>query len=104
MTARQPQTRFEAAMLGLTGLGYPAVTAGPQPAGVQRGAPLAPNRPRGLFGASVRSRPFQVGMGSAAFAGDAGDRKSVVQGKSVSVRVDLGCRRILYRKPNRDTY
>src|SRR3546814_17218184 len=31
-----------------------------------------------------------------AFAG--GDRKSVVSGKSVSVRVDLGCRRIIKKK------
>src|SRR3546814_14930726 len=29
---------------------------------------------------------------------DGQDRKSVVQGKSVSVRVDLGCRRILKKK------
>lgn len=72
MTARQPQSPYEAAMLGLSGIGFPAVTAGPQPAGVQRGAPLAPNRPRGLFGASVRSRPYQVGMGSADFADDTG--------------------------------
>src|SRR3546814_18495630 len=28
----------------------------------------------------------------------AGDRKSVVLGKSVSVRVDLGCRRIIKKK------
>src|SRR3546814_20050294 len=31
----------------------------------------------------------------------AGDRKSVVSGKSVSVRVDLGCRRILNKKDNK---
>src|SRR3546814_4826604 len=30
--------------------------------------------------------------------GDAVDRKSVVEGKSVAVRVDLGCRRILKKK------
>src|SRR3546814_13628762 len=29
------------------------------------------------------------------------DRKSVVSGKSVSVRVDLGCRRIIRKKNNR---
>src|SRR3546814_12041701 len=32
-----------------------------------------------------------------------GDRKSVVEGRSVSVRVDLGCRRIIKIKTNRDT-
>src|SRR3546814_17705206 len=31
-------------------------------------------------------------------SGDAGDRKSVVSGKSVSVRVDLGGRRIIKKK------
>src|SRR3546814_11016983 len=35
---------------------------------------------------------------SAADALDAGDRKSVVEGKSVSVRVDLGGRRIIKKK------
>src|SRR3546814_12068008 len=29
---------------------------------------------------------------------DRGDRKSVVSGKSVSVRVDIGCRRIIKKK------
>src|SRR3546814_18092561 len=30
------------------------------------------------------------------------DRKSVVSGKSVSVRVDLGCRRIIKKKTKKD--
>src|SRR3546814_19952682 len=33
------------------------------------------------------------------FSGDLGDRKSVVSGKSVSVRVDLVGRRIIKKKP-----
>src|SRR3546814_12048205 len=32
-----------------------------------------------------------------------GDRKSVVSGKSVSVRVDLGCRRIITKKTKTNT-
>src|SRR3546814_13244523 len=32
-----------------------------------------------------------------------GDRKSVVEGKSVSVRVDLGGRRIIKKKKNKNT-
>lgn len=71
MTARQPQSPYEAAMLGLTGLRFPAVTAGPQPAGVQPRGLMSPNKPRGLFGASVRRAPFQVGMGSADYMNDA---------------------------------
>src|SRR3546814_12830158 len=37
-------------------------------------------------------------LGLAAVAGLDGDRKSVVEGKSVSVRVDLGGRRIIKKK------
>src|SRR3546814_19077134 len=33
---------------------------------------------------------------------DAGDRKSVVSGKRVSVRVDLGCRRIIKKTQNKN--
>src|SRR3546814_16280745 len=39
--------------------------------------------------------PLYKTMPNASVAGDAEDRKSVVKGKSVSVRVDLGGRRIL---------
>src|SRR3546814_16170612 len=42
---------------------------------------------------SHRKADVQPGRGSAA-----GDRKSVVKGKSVSVRVDLGGRRIIKKK------
>src|SRR3546814_14997452 len=51
----------------------------------------------------VKSARF-IGVGVAGDAqpsetrADAGDRKSVVQGKSVSVRVDLGGRRIIKKK------
>src|SRR3546814_15419042 len=40
----------------------------------------------GVYQDNIYSRGFNV------------DRKSVVEGKSVSVRVDLGCRRILKKK------
>src|SRR3546814_21085898 len=39
--------------------------------------------------------------GLAGFLGREGDRKSVVEGKSVSVRVDLGGRRIINKKKER---
>src|SRR3546814_19185724 len=39
-----------------------------------------------------------------AWLGDGKDRKSVVSGKSVSVRVDLGGRRIVKKKMKRTTY
>src|SRR3546814_17215509 len=52
-----------------------------------------------------RARPFSRGFRRASAgqtSGGAGriDRKSVVQGKSVSVRVDLGGRRIIKKKKN----
>src|SRR3546814_12985959 len=46
----------------------------------------------------VVQQPQRVGEGIAPL-----DRKSVVEGKSVSVRVDLGGRRII-KKKNRDTH
>src|SRR3546814_13411362 len=46
-------------------------------------------------------RPQAGGTGAArADPADRGDRKSVVEGKSVSVRVDLGGRRIINKKKN----
>src|SRR3546814_84741 len=43
------------------------------------------------------------GAGEALADRGAGDRKSVVSGKSVSVRVDLGGRRIIKKKKRSDT-
>src|SRR3546814_15515444 len=40
------------------------------------------------------------GIPTALYAARPEDRKSVVSGKSVSVRVDLGCRRIIKTKTN----
>src|SRR3546814_12741228 len=63
----------------------------PAPGEVKRRAVDAKAQPR-------RSRPVGKDMAKMAFAGGAahfGDRKSVVAGKSVSVRVDLGGRRII---------
>src|SRR3546814_14991726 len=42
--------------------------------------------------------------GSAKAVAAAGDRKSVVSGKSVSVRVDLGGRRIIKKKTTQDQH
>src|SRR3546814_17399093 len=63
----------------------------PRPAGG-----LRPGLPRVL----AQSRDFAEHDGAAAARHHApgGDRKSVVQGKSVSVRVDPGCRRIITKK------
>src|SRR3546814_18215886 len=63
-----------------------------------RAFPLSPPR---------RSRPPQAAAafpaGSAPGGGRLRDRTSVVEGKSVSVRVDLGGRRIIKKTKNEDT-
>src|SRR3546814_17761053 len=46
----------------------------------------------------VAARAGRTGAGGRPVPGVGGDRKSVVLGKSVSVRVDLGCRRIIKKK------
>src|SRR3546814_14618192 len=68
---------------------------------IQKGScPIAPysNAPTGLYGASApvaqAARVSRV-RGRSRFMAGALDRKSVVQGKSVSVRVDVGGRSIL---------
>src|SRR3546814_13464384 len=48
----------------------------------------------------VDHRPVEEAYGFV-FRADDGDRKSVVEGKSVSVRVDLGGRRIITKKTNK---
>src|SRR3546814_16154154 len=53
--------------------------------------------------ADCRKRVTRLPLGAAALAGTS-DRKSFVWGKSVSVRVDLGCRRILKNKTNINTH
>src|SRR3546814_16051752 len=55
-----------------------------------RGRPSTPARP-GYRSCSISSRPGYIG-----------DRKSVVSGKSVSVRVDLGGRRTIKNKANQE--
>jgi hypothetical protein len=56
MTARQPRTPQEAAMLDPTGL---------------MSFPTAPNQPRGIFGATTRRRaPFRLGIGGTGYAAD----------------------------------
>lgn len=69
MTARQPQSPYEAAMLGLTGLGYPAVTAGPQPVGVQR-QQFPPTARRGMFGGGIGRRTPMIGGSGTQYADD----------------------------------
>src|SRR3546814_15226094 len=49
----------------------------------------------------LRQAPVPVGMGEAILGG--GDRTSVVSGKSVSVRVDLGGRRIIKQQTTQNT-
>src|SRR3546814_15426883 len=46
-------------------------------------------------------RADEVVLAQAAHVVGGIDRKSVVEGKSVSVRVDLGCRRIIKKKKNK---
>src|SRR3546814_18088979 len=67
------------------------------PRGPSRGAQIYPDR------RSVRAR-VAVRLGFRDLAADRAreDRKSVVSGKSVSVRVDLGGRRIIKKKRNSD--
>src|SRR3546814_17730240 len=80
------------------------------------GRQLCPRRPRrtgpdpiAAAGTGRRARPAataaEPGREVAARRGQlsALDRKSVVQGKSVSVRVDLGGRRIIKKKKNKKT-
>src|SRR3546814_15913708 len=53
-------------------------------------------------GARVVARPGQLVLDQCpAVGGEGEDRKSVVEGKSVSVRVDLGGRRIIPKKTNK---
>src|SRR3546814_11586289 len=47
-------------------------------------------------------RGFGRGLGGGFWRGSGQDRKSVVEGKSVSVRVDVGGRRIIKQKQNKD--
>src|SRR3546814_13880043 len=52
-----------------------------------------------------RLRQFQAGLSDRRADGNADpDRKSVVEGKSVSVRVDLGGRRIIKKKRSKKKY
>src|SRR3546814_20990793 len=51
-------------------------------------------------GAGTQRVLEREGLRQSAIAGEHGDRKSVVSGKSVSVRVDLGGRRIINKKKN----
>src|SRR3546814_19825510 len=44
------------------------------------------------------ARGLYTEEGFVVLAGSSGDRKSVVEGKGVSVSVDLGCRRIINKK------
>src|SRR3546814_11549520 len=57
---------------------------------------------RGLGARAIRGRGGRTGdvqvLALGVLRGVAGDRKSVVEGKSVSVRLDLGCRRIIQKK------
>src|SRR3546814_15430079 len=66
----------------------------------------APGKPVRLGAAAFADEEFGIGFG--AIAGDydlsAADRKSVVQGKRVSVRVDLGGRSIIQKKKQMRTH
>src|SRR3546814_10936636 len=59
----------------------------------RRAAPVLAARRRGRTAAHLRGGPLRGRV-----AAPPGDRKSVVEGKSVSVRVDLGGRRIIKKK------
>src|SRR3546814_18501735 len=48
--------------------------------------------------AQLQLEPWTESLGLPNFMGGFGDRKSVVSGKSVSVRVDLGGRRLINKK------
>src|SRR3546814_18648698 len=69
----------------------------------ERGISQARGRRRGA-GQGVRGAPPRRGVGRRGPSGQAqrfpyrGERKSVVSGKSVAVRVDLGGRRIIKKK------
>src|SRR3546814_12317602 len=58
---------------------------------------------RGEFPARAGRRARRRGRGDARVDLARADRKSVVEGKSVSVRVDLGGRRIIKKKKNQTT-
>src|SRR3546814_14848048 len=70
---------------------------------VWRTAARAPASPRSISASSRLSSWRQSSMrwrGAASLRIRSSDRKSVVQGKSVSVRVDVGGRRIIKKKSN----
>src|SRR3546814_14273657 len=62
---------------------------------------LSPGAARGSL--LARRRGLTCVRSSRVPSGEVGDRKSVVVGKRVSVRVDLGGRRILKKKTNTQT-
>src|SRR3546814_11608777 len=59
---------------------------------------LPKQRDAGVGGELLASALAEEAVGLAVLAGEAADRKSVVEGKSVSVRVDLGGRRLIKKK------
>src|SRR3546814_11354260 len=77
----------------------PAATASERLSRLQVFRPdfYADRRPRTALDIVVATPGFQLAAGSAG-RGLAGDRKSVVEGKSVSVRVDLGGLRSIKKK------
>src|SRR3546814_7833113 len=82
--------------------GYPAIhldrslaQSGPAPHPTSRSIPEC--------GRTRRNRPPAQKTGPTSLARPNGDRKSVVKGKSGSVRVDLGGRRVIKQKKNKQT-
>src|SRR3546814_13044569 len=66
----------------------------------EQGSAQAPARDRRLYardqmGAAILPRPREAGLGQIPVRQRQPDRQSVVSGKGVSVRVDLGGRRII---------